>query len=305
MESGTTRSMLQAVLDTIQLELGLGAPILKETRSLDYIEWGWIPQIQEFLHHINGKISGATEQPKQFREHDEYIMDHHTLNEKTYKERMLIHRCRLYLQVETLSNITNTLGTRIIEAWMDPDQPKLSYSTKKWPKQQPPGKEAWKIWRKFLNSAYTMTNGLLKQPLGDWIHRNEHHRHRHYDNPAEGILYIVDDNKIAMYREMLESQRTNVFHNKPNSVNQNIPDTELPINHVCSTETKIITHQETKFRKKSEDTTNTMPMRFQTTLQAQKHDILLHNVMILLDDEDLLNRVKNPVNFKVATGRGV
>jgi hypothetical protein len=49
--------MLLADLDTIQLESGIGDPILENTRSLDYIEWGWIPIILRIMIlHTSGLI---------------------------------------------------------------------------------------------------------------------------------------------------------------------------------------------------------------------------------------------------------
>jgi hypothetical protein len=96
----STQKMLAALIDTIQLEAGIENPILEDTRPLDYIEWGWIPQIREFLHHIKGKIQG---------------MDSPFLKSCTYKNRMLIHQCRIFLQVELLSDISNANGDRILE----------------------------------------------------------------------------------------------------------------------------------------------------------------------------------------------
>jgi hypothetical protein len=70
MKDSTTGMMLKAVLETIQMESGIGKPILEDTKPLDYIEWGWIPQIQDFLHHIDAKIMGATQTPLTYRQHD-------------------------------------------------------------------------------------------------------------------------------------------------------------------------------------------------------------------------------------------
>lgn len=56
MKKSSTNMMLRAALDTIQLESGIGKPIMEDTRPLDYIEWGWIPSIRDFLHHIEAKI---------------------------------------------------------------------------------------------------------------------------------------------------------------------------------------------------------------------------------------------------------
>jgi hypothetical protein len=106
--------MLEILIDTIQLEAGIGSPILEDTRTLDYLEWGWIPQIREFLHHVDGKIVGIGNTPPRYREGDVYIMDSDIINNCTYKEHMLIHHCRLHLQIlEVLSDITNDKGDQI------------------------------------------------------------------------------------------------------------------------------------------------------------------------------------------------
>lgn len=80
-EQSMTQQMLLSLLDTIQLESGLGNPILENCKPLDYLEWGWIPQIRDFLWHINGRIIGATEKPPTYREHDSYLMDSTHLNQ--------------------------------------------------------------------------------------------------------------------------------------------------------------------------------------------------------------------------------
>jgi hypothetical protein len=74
-EESMTQKMLITLLEVIQLEAGIGQPMLEGCRPLKYIEWGWIPQIRDFLHHINGKILHASKKPVYYREHDEYLMD--------------------------------------------------------------------------------------------------------------------------------------------------------------------------------------------------------------------------------------
>jgi hypothetical protein len=69
-EGTMTQKMLLALLDAIQLESGIGQPILENCKALDYIEWGWIPQIRDFLWHINGRIVGATSTPATYRIND-------------------------------------------------------------------------------------------------------------------------------------------------------------------------------------------------------------------------------------------
>jgi hypothetical protein len=99
-EESMTQKMLITLLEVIQLEAGIGQPILEDCRPLEYIEWGWIPQIRDFLHHINGKILHATKKPVYYREHDEYLMDSRYIKQQTRREKLYIHRCRLFLQVD-------------------------------------------------------------------------------------------------------------------------------------------------------------------------------------------------------------
>jgi hypothetical protein len=86
-----TNTMLSILLDAIQQEAGIGRPILEDTRPLQYIEWGWIPSIRDFLHHIDAKIINATEGLPTYRENDSLIMDGDFLSKASRKEALLIH----------------------------------------------------------------------------------------------------------------------------------------------------------------------------------------------------------------------
>jgi hypothetical protein len=188
------QEMVMILIDTIQLESGIGSLILEDTQTLDYLEWGWIPQIREFLNHINGKITVIGNKPPLFREGNHYIMDSPTLLSCSYKERMLIHQCRIYLQVKVLSDITNDKGDCIVDAsWKNNDKVKTSKCLKKWPLQADPGKEAWLIWKQFLHRAYKNSIGTLQKPLGNWTQQNKFRIHLHYYNPEFQTLYCYDD----------------------------------------------------------------------------------------------------------------
>jgi hypothetical protein len=157
-EKSTTQQLLQILLKTIQLEAGIGDPILENCRPLEYIEWGWIPHIRDFLHHINGQIIGATPKPVIYRENNSYIMDNPQLELFSCREKIYIHRCRLYLQVETLSDITTSSGSHIHPAWFHGNTEKPSKSTIRWPRQDSPCHNAWSAWKKFLY-AISSTSG--------------------------------------------------------------------------------------------------------------------------------------------------
>jgi hypothetical protein len=181
---------IRLLLQELNMESGIGKPILEETRPLDYIEWGWIPHIRDFLRHIDAKITGATQTPLLYRENDQYIiMDSPMLENWTYKERMLIHRCRIFLQVEVLSYISDAAGKSILDAWLVPNIKKPSHSIKKWPKQSNPGKEAWKIWRRFITEAFMSHNGKLRIALGKWTRVNSTRSYYSYRNVEASTLY--------------------------------------------------------------------------------------------------------------------
>jgi hypothetical protein len=86
----------------------------------------------------------------------------------SYKESMLIHRCSIFLQVEVLSGISDAMEECILDSWRNPTDKKPSFSTKKWPKQSDPGREAWKIWNRFLARAFLTPAGRLHARLGKW-----------------------------------------------------------------------------------------------------------------------------------------
>jgi hypothetical protein len=166
--TSTTGQLMRATIDVIQMEAGIGRPILEDNRPLAYIEWGWIPSIRDFLHHIKAEISNASNRPHQYREGDSYIMDSPMIHEMTRKEQILINRCRIYLQVECISDIATADGTAINKSWFSSQSPKRSTSNKVWPLQNDPGKEAWNIWRNFLTRAFTDGSGKLKNKLQRW-----------------------------------------------------------------------------------------------------------------------------------------
>jgi hypothetical protein len=193
-EKSMTQNLLLALLEVIQLEAGIGKPILEDCRPLEYLEWGWIPQIRDFLYHIDGKILHATKTPELYREHDQYLMDSPYLDRKTRREKLYIHRCRLYLQVETLSDIVTSAGTQILTSWYNPIAERPSKSLLRWPKQKRPNQQAWNAWKQFLRSFENGTN-RLRRPLGKWTKINQYRMHQAVID-EEGNLWLHQQNML-------------------------------------------------------------------------------------------------------------
>jgi hypothetical protein len=214
-EETTTNKMLTALLDTIQLESGIGCPILENCQPLDYIEWGWVIQIRDFLFHINATILGATEKPELYREHDTYLMDSNYLDTLTKRERIYIHRCRTHLQVETpLSDIATTDGTRINKTWHSSETTKPSRSMKKWPNQESPFRQAWTAWRRFL-SSFSDSSGKLKQTLGAWMRINENREHQAYLESETSKLWYSKNNAWSIHEQIGKTHRNLINDQTP------------------------------------------------------------------------------------------
>jgi hypothetical protein len=203
----TTTSLLRIALETIQLEAGIQNPILMDNRPLPYIKWGWIPSIRDFLLHINAGITNATEPGIIFRQNDGYIMDLPSLKEMSTKEQTLINRCRLFLQVECISDISDSDGRHIAKSWLYKDGRKNSASTKRWPKQSNPGEQAWRIWRNFLIKSLTAETLQLRRPLGAWTHLNQHRQYESYWDEAHLRLLQRKKDHWTAHNLVKEDQR--------------------------------------------------------------------------------------------------
>jgi hypothetical protein len=134
------------------------------------------PTHKGFLHHIEGKNVGATPQPKVYWENNIYLMDSSHLKEFSLREKIYIHRCRIHLQVETLSDISTASGMHIHKAWIFNHKEKPSKSTNRWPRQDSPSNMAWSAWRKFIQKL-SNRDSKLRTRLGGWIIQINNSRH--------------------------------------------------------------------------------------------------------------------------------
>jgi hypothetical protein len=235
----TTRTMIQCLLDVIQLEAGIGKPVLEENRSLDYIEWGWIPSIRDFLFHINAKITNATKVPTTYRQGDSYIMDSPILKELSRKERILINRCRIFQQVECVSDIATADGLAINREWLSKQKRHRSSSNKVWPLQGDPGVEAWKIWARFLTRAFTDGAGNLTQQLSHWkstIHRT--HFAYHYQ---QQLWLYWRDNEWTVHNMRHNGRRELFFNRLHTKISREIPKDGVPIDVKHESDEWIVT----------------------------------------------------------------
>jgi hypothetical protein len=117
----------------------------------------------------------------------------------TGKEMKDINRCRMYLQVFYLSDVTAIAGHHI-EAWVIKGKRDNMMSSKwEWPIQQRPPTAAWKVWNKAIEEAFTEEEDITHQ-LGEWYDEGGHQQTEWHLDAREGTLYRCKDGKWERHK---------------------------------------------------------------------------------------------------------
>jgi hypothetical protein len=165
--------LLRIAVAWVQYAAGTGISFLIDvTTNLPHMESKWLKSLRLYLFTINGTIEVDDDiiQPLQ-RIHDCYLMDAVVAHDQfTPKQVCLIHYCRLYLQVLTLSDITLANGTHLDQAIHQGTKSLLSSNTRLHHfRQDRPSPAAWKQWKRACR-LWSKPDGRLHQPLGAWLH---------------------------------------------------------------------------------------------------------------------------------------
>jgi hypothetical protein len=109
--------------------------------------------------------------------------------------------------VECLSDIANADGTQIREEWLDHNTIKPSRLLKKWPLQEDPGEEAWKIWKSFLIRGFLNNKNLLTKQLRGWERGNGMRLHQAYLQPRSNYMWLYREENHWTTHPMIHSGR--------------------------------------------------------------------------------------------------
>lgn len=200
--------MLHITLSWTQAFLGTSKPILEEVHHpIPPSGPSILLDARKFLQEIGGKIVVQKSYTcPVLRVNDQHIMDL-AMHQKSWTNRQLIqiNSCRRYTQAQSLADITNLLGNRILPQVYNPSSPPHPTTIRIAQfNQQRPGNTAWRTWRKFLLTI-SDANGILRVPLQQWI--KQHHELRHWPkyvyNPHTDTLY-------SHFRDELYQQHDNI-----------------------------------------------------------------------------------------------
>ena len=143
---------------------------------LDYSKFGhlpfqsWIQHLWKFIFkHGIVIIDRHTKFPLPSRDNDLFMME--AFESQGYKKKYILNKCRLYLQVLTVSDIMNGNGTGFTRGFFceRDHQPRNQY---KWPHQPPPTTSMIKNWKSVLKKMFGLKSGVTSHTLGTWLNND-------------------------------------------------------------------------------------------------------------------------------------
>jgi hypothetical protein len=190
---------LQVELDCLQLQAGMSWDVLSRdgTRVRPYVDKCWASHLWEFNNQY-GLTVHREDKPWLLiqREHDQFIMEALTALPAATAARLRgAQCCRLYLQVTTLADITNSDGTHLAEWVTNPrySQPLQQQATLRYPNQARPSTTIWNDFVLLLQLAFTEgMNNKLKQQLGNWYRGRISQAWNQVFSPSEHVIYSLE-----------------------------------------------------------------------------------------------------------------
>jgi hypothetical protein len=164
--------LLRNTIEAAKLEIGVGRNLfsLKYKQYHPLLTDTWIKDVWKFADENNIEIvDKVTKNLKLHRQNDVFIMEIIVNQGYTKGELHKINKCRLYLQVTALSDITCGYGKKFTRAYNCVKDNSIPHYYK-WPKQPRPNSTAIKIWRKALRECFPRTNGTMEYTLGKWLY---------------------------------------------------------------------------------------------------------------------------------------
>lgn len=164
-------NLLMAQLCWAQMEAGisqsiLGSPDIEIPPLQNEL---WIQTLREFLAKSQLRLCiPDIPIPSPRRINDKVLMDF--ASHFSHTEQQRINRCRIYLQVELLSEICDASGTMLSDDYYNCIRSERnSLDTRLWPRQHQPGPQHIKTWKQFLNQFLKRKKSYGISPsLGPW-----------------------------------------------------------------------------------------------------------------------------------------
>jgi len=155
---------METLICTYQLWAGQQRPILEDTSACSRIPDHWLSHLRAFMTQHSIQLTYDWTVPA-IRQNDRFLMDNFKDFSFPKFKMERLNACHMYLQVTTLSEITNHTGEELLpQVLNNPRQPipkglsNISTSCLQWPYIHLPSKECWKIWSNTIRLLYMGSN---------------------------------------------------------------------------------------------------------------------------------------------------
>jgi hypothetical protein len=178
-----TGKLLKCAVAWIQMTAGASYSIFQRVHEvLPHLESKCLTSMRTFMSHINASFELDTNGvPPPQRQHNAHIMEMILeSNQFTALQIRRLNYCRLYLQVVTISNITDATGTHLDQSKLH-GIPDAKSSTTTWihVHQDRPSEDEWKLWKK-ANRIWSTIHGELHTAMGRWLHPRPSQRQQYF-----------------------------------------------------------------------------------------------------------------------------
>ena len=169
-----TGNLLRDVSESLRIELGLPMSPL----SYDFQKWNRCTTrtkfhvMWQFCSESGLQLQDGLPDTPILRVSDQFLMSIFESHKCTPKELEILNRCRLFLQVELLSDICTGDGSSLRSDILTLRNPPAHRSTRIWPRSGRPNASCWKFWRDSLIRCLLPIHSRstrLSQPLGQWM----------------------------------------------------------------------------------------------------------------------------------------
>jgi len=186
------------LLSYLQIFIGSSKSVFSQSFSTfaKWVDYNWLTSLWQFTSQA--KIVLDIEHkwlPQLPRENDAFIMDLALTYRFTPMQLKYINHCRLYLQVLTISEITDASGHHILTTATQGIKDSSRPSKYLWPHYPSPPRAVWQSWKIFL--AHISRNAKLHQPLGSW--RSPPHQEWHWYQSHSTAVYYHDYESSTCY----------------------------------------------------------------------------------------------------------
>ena len=171
-----TGKLIRTSLESFKLELGIQGPLFTKDYELynNIATDCWIKHLWHFVRKHSIEIDEDTDSGGMLRTGDKFLgeifADAYSKNMLLKQDWRAVNRCRLFLKLLTVADLTTGDGQEVDEAMLRGKTSHGRVRDIKWPTQGKPSTHDWKCWRRVIRQTLCKNRvSRLEQTLGQWI----------------------------------------------------------------------------------------------------------------------------------------